>query len=311
MSTLTKKIPFVESEWDVKDWLHPIQNALVNTNGVFFISGLSPEGYFFAEDSVTSMLKFCKLSRRICKAYMLATQHEPYDLHHGLDYKQGGCGFKPWASIPQVLIRDKGAFTVVFAKKVDLNGFELMLNGALFDVGDNANKANEEFLCFVLPGFSLQAFDNCFRAVQYRVNKLNEIGKPDAGNVKPVICFECNLKPTFRLPSELTVEDVLLITFRPSISVKRAETYIVASVKSVCGSNVGLFHASSSTTATDLKISFVEHTGWSIQPKELLLICKNKPGFYFEDNTLGDVVELCGGCTSLEFVAYVSTKRLG
>lgn len=302
-----KKPPSVDFRSPTTDWLNSIQNALINTQGVFLIRNMPHSVFYYSEKRIeSSWPAYSKLARRICKVYLLATQHHPYALHAGLDVFDGPQNshsiIKKCSSVnadPEIY---SGLFNIVYGREEDLSGLEVFIKGSYWDCKAYFQDLNEEFGCVVIPGFTLEAFDDCFSAVKRRIVN---------GNMKKeVVSYQCRLNPGFVLPDGRNVKVATEVSCQEKNDVKEEPNdFITVEIKSSCGSYSATLHADQTMTPEELKTVFVQHTKWKVNPQDIGLISHNGVGYFFEGSCLKDLAVTAKQSEGLKFTAHLRNNK--
>lgn len=187
--TKTQQLPVVGAQEDSRSWLIAAQSALINTGGLFAIS--DAQGLNWERGS--------RICRKVLKAYMRATLHDPWELHSGLDVHKGQEESTSQLETGSVVSKerhvDRGLFNIVEANPTDRKDLLFNLDGRVVDALSLTKSvaAAQGTLLIVIPGYTLQFFEPRVQAVFHEVRQLQEDG-PRARSTK---VFRCRLRDDF------------------------------------------------------------------------------------------------------------------
>ena len=165
------------------------------TSGVFVISDLQKE---------MDWREACILSDMLLKSYMSATQHNPLELHPGVDLEKGE-GFSTSELAIQKLKffhphRDRGLFNVVLGSRSAFRALFIQFgaNNRVFGVIPSvpsvyeltAGWDDDALLAVVIPGYSLHLFEPRVPSLTHWVHHTDNTDR-----VTQV--FRCRLRPDF------------------------------------------------------------------------------------------------------------------
>ncbi|KAJ7546215.1 hypothetical protein O6H91_08G090000 [Diphasiastrum complanatum] len=202
-----KQLPVVFKNDALEKWLLPVQEAIINTNGVFVISGLQGD---------LTWDQACKIGKKILKTYMRATQHSPYELHPGLDFYKGQA--RSTSSLRKGKIAanledhfDKGLFNVVVGKQSDLQDLQLQSRGGEYHnvVQKLIEAPYHTVFAIVIPGFTLQIFDADLSAARHQAQNQHGIRMAQE--------FRCRLDPHYKVNGE-EIGKILTSTFSKPVT---------------------------------------------------------------------------------------------
>ena len=307
-----KRPPEVHMAEPVQDWLMPVQRALINTQGVFFIKDVPSQVKF--EEANENRTKsnwtfFSKLGRRICKSYMLAAQNNPYILHPAVETSDGP--LQSTCLLAKSSVRflnrytDRSFFSIWYGDRKDFMSLELLLKGTFWRPSDHFRDDSEICLALVIPGFALQALDECFQAVTFRI-------KPGFSKRSTCMVFACAPSLQFRLPSGKTVDEARQDAFpeQKPCPEPLADNLLIADVQSPCGKYRAVLQVDADMTADELKTLFVQHTEWCVDSRDLGLICQSQEGLFFEGTTLAELASLMDSPKEIRFTAHPKQPKL-
>lgn len=241
-----KYLPVVPLSGPLEAWLPSVQDALINTSGVFSISELKEE---------IDWDQACKISKKILKVYMMATQHNVYQLHTGLDLEKGQGKSSSRLSKQKCVHSwephmNKGLFDVIIATRDQLRPLQICGGGGQFySIFDLTSVSTGAFLAIVIPGYTLQVFDQKIPAAMYRRVRREDGDTPAARQI-----FRCRLKPEFELNGQ-EIGVTLIQTFHKSVMGVFNVKY-----RDVAGRS-GVIVATPGMTVQDIKVAYQDAEG--------------------------------------------------
>ncbi|XP_024356600.1 uncharacterized protein [Physcomitrium patens] len=143
---------------DPEVWLQIARRALQETSGVLVISDLEKE---------LDWREACILGDMLLRSYMSARQHDPFDLHPGVDLEKGEAWSSSKLTVQELKFFhphvDQGLFNVVVGARAAFRALFVQINAERFGgspcVYDLTTGEENTLLGVVIPGYSMHAYE--------------------------------------------------------------------------------------------------------------------------------------------------------